>query len=108
MREPKAYHLGTRAFLFFLSKRIRFPLIFLILLIAAWTQKGRVPPEYQIWSDYGLNVLFLIWIGLMVFIVLRSFFEYRGYYFKFDKNFFHVNQGYFLKNEMGIVYHQIQ
>jgi len=108
MPESKVYRLGTRAFLFFLTRRVKWPLIFLILLGALWTQRERVPIEYQIWSDYGINVLFLIWIGFAVFMLLRSFFEYRGYSFRFDEEFFHVTRGYFLKHEMGIVYHQIQ
>ena len=44
----------------------------------------------------------------MTFILLRSYFDYRGYSFRFDNEFFYVTRGYFTKNEMGIVYHQIQ
>ena len=102
------HRLGTRAFFFFLSRRLKWVLIFLIALIVLWTQKDRFPVEYHDWSDYGFSVLLYIWIGFFVFILIRSFFEYRGYSFEFDEEFFRVNRGYFLKHEMGIVYHQIQ
>ncbi len=102
------HRLGARAFLLFLSRRVKWLLIFLGILVALWTQKEKVPIGYRDWSDYGLNLLFYIWVGFLVFIFLRSFFEYRGYSFRFDEEFFNVTRGYFVKHEMGIVYHQIQ
>lgn len=67
-----------------------------------------VPSEYQLWGDYSIRLLFVAWCGLMAFIVLRSFIEYRSHSFRFDNEFFHVMRGYFLKDEIGVVYHQIQ
>ena len=102
------HRLGTRAFLLFLSRHLKWPIIFLVVLLALWTQKDRVPLEYRDWSDYGISFLFLVWVAFAVFFLLRSFFEYRGYSFRFDDEFFNVTRGYFVKHEMGIVYHQIQ
>ena len=102
------HRLGTRAFLLFLSRRLKWPIIFLVVLVASWIERERVPIGYRDWSDYGLNVLFFVWAGLAVFILFRSFFEYRGYSFRFDEEFFHVTRGYFVKHEMGVVYHQIR
>ncbi len=103
----ETHRLGIRAFLLFLSRHLKWPIIFFVVLAALWIERGVVPIDYQIWSDYALRVLFLCWLGLAVFMFLRSFFEYRGYSFQFDDEFFRVNRGYFLKQEMGIVYHQI-
>ena len=108
MNLAETHRLGTRAFLLFLSRRLKWPAIFAVVLVALWTQKSRVPFEYHDWTDYGLNILALVWIGLLVFVFLRSFFEYRGYSFRFDEEFFNVTRGYFVKHEMGIVYQQIQ
>ncbi len=102
------HRLGTRAFLFFLNRYLKWPLILFIFVFLLWTQRGLVPATYRDWSDFAVNVLFLMWIGFAVFVFLRSFFEYRGYSFEFDDEFFRVTRGYFLKHEMGIVYHQIQ
>ncbi|MEK7507568.1 MAG: PH domain-containing protein [Patescibacteria group bacterium] len=108
MDSSETHRLGTRAFLLFLSRRLMWPIVFAVVIAGLWTQKERVPLLYRDWTDYGLNILVLLWIGLAVFIFLRSFFEYRGYSFRFDEEFFNVTRGYFVKHEMGIVYHQIQ
>ncbi len=104
----ETHRLGTRAFLLFLSRRLTWPVILAAILAGLWTQKNRVPFAYHEWTDYGLSILSIAWLGLFVFILLRSFFEYRGYSFRFDEEFFNVTRGYFVKHEMGIVYHQIQ
>ena len=95
----ETHHLGVRAFSLFLGKRLKWPLLFLLIVVGLWTQRNRFP-QYQMWTDFGLKLLFMVWVGFMTFILLRSYFDYRGYSFRFDNEFFYVTRGYFTKNEM--------
>jgi uncharacterized membrane protein YdbT with pleckstrin-like domain len=60
------------------------------------------------WADFWFEVICLAWVGFMIFILFSSYFEYRGYSYRFDDEYFHVTNGYITKNETGVVYHQIQ
>ena len=44
----------------------------------------------------------------MVFKLFRAYFEYRGYAYRFDREFFLIMRGYLSRQEIGVVYHQIQ
>ncbi len=102
------HHLGARAFIIFLAKHSKWPLIFLVVLVLLWTQRGFVPADYAIWTDFALKALLLMWLGLFAFVLFRSYFEYRGHSYRFDDEYFHVTNGYITRNEIGVVYHQIQ
>jgi len=60
------------------------------------------------WADFWFELVFFVWAGWAVFILFRSYFEYRGYSYRFDDEYFHVTKGYITRNETGVVYHQIQ
>jgi membrane protein YdbS with pleckstrin-like domain len=104
----KTHYLGPRAFFLFLGRRLKWPILTFLLIAAAWYWRALVPDEYQIWSDFAIKLLFLSWCGLFTFIFLSSFFEYRSHSYRFDDEYFHVMCGYFIKDEIGVVYHQIQ
>lgn len=104
----KTHYLGPRAFFLFLGRRLKWPLLFLLVVAAAWRWRNLVPPEYQIWSEYGVKLLFFSWCALIAFVVMRSFIEYRSHSFRFEDEYFQVVRGYFFKDETGVVYHQIQ
>jgi len=104
----ETHHLGPRAFLLFLGRRMKWPIFFLMLVAAAWYWRGLVPAQYQIWSDYGIHLAFILWCGIMTFVILESYFEYHSHSYRFDDEYFHVIRGYFIKDEIGVVYHQIQ
>ena len=104
----KAQRLGGKAFLFFLSKRSKLPVLLLAVIIVWWTQQDRLSPQYLYLSNYALKLAILLWVAFTAFKLLRTYFEYRGYEYRFDDEFFQITRGYITKQEIGVVYHQIQ
>lgn len=105
------HYLGFRAFFLFLGKYIKFPLILLAIVWLAWWKRDLVPEDpasYRIYADFILRFLWVLWAGILAFVMLRSFLDYRSHSYRFDDEFFHIARGYFTKDETGIVYHQIQ
>lgn len=106
------HHLGVRAFILFLGRHIKWPFIFLLFLIVLSIEIGRItnllPPYYSPFAPFIFESLWLLWGALMVFVLFRSYFEYRGYSYRFDDEYFNVTEGYVTRNETGVVYHQIQ
>ena len=105
----RKYHLGPRAFYLFFSKRVKLP-IFMLMILAAYLFWGKqfVPIEWGFLADYIVKLWILLFSGVLTFKIFRTFFEYKGYAYKFEDEFFLVTRGYFVKHEYGIVYHQIQ
>ena len=108
MEKNTTYHLGHRAFLLFFSKRIKLLVVVAAAWFLLWYWQDRVPARYADYTSYALELGLLIFVGLLALRLLRTYFEYRGYAYRFDDEFFQVTRGYVVKNEIGIVYHQIQ
>lgn len=119
----ETHHLGFRAFIIFLGRHLKWPIILLIVLVLLWTQRGLIANttyslqlfgvtvtgyDVQLIAVFAFKVLLLIWLGIVVFVLFRSYFEYKGYSYRFDDEYFHITNGYIIKNVTGVVYHQIQ
>ncbi len=104
----KQHALGHRAYFLFLAKRIKFSIFLFALTALLWKYPPPASGEYAIWVQFSIQLLLLISIGFFALVVIRTFLEYRRYTYRFTEEGFMVNQGYFIRNEMAAVYHQIQ
>lgn len=101
-------YLGKKAFFLFLTRRAKLAGVVLALTTALWAVSDKFEPQYAYLAEGA------IWMGVLLFILIvlarlaQTFIEYRGFSYKFDKEFFQVNFGYLVKNEIAIVYHHIQ
>ena len=106
---PRTTHrLGSRAFMLFLRQHTQLYVLAAVLLGAAWWAQRWLPEQYRLYSGYGLKVLLLAAAAAIVFKAFKAFFEYRGYAYRFEEEFFHITRGYIRRDEIGVVYHQIQ
>jgi uncharacterized membrane protein YdbT with pleckstrin-like domain len=114
MKEPaylepgRVYRLGQRAFLLFLSKRMKLAAFLLALTGLFWWGRGSVAPEYFELADYGMKLSGLLFLTVMIVNVLRTYLEYRRHTYTFEEEAFMVHRGYVIRQEIAIVYHQVQ
>lgn len=102
------HRLGGRAFLLFLFRHIGWPVFFLVVLGSARAFEDRVPGAYFLYADYAIKIALLIAAAFFAFRSIKAYLEYRSYAYRFDEEFFHLSRGYFKRQEIGVVYHQIQ
>lgn len=108
MDAHKKYSLGHRAFLLFLSRRIKFAIFLFALTGALWYGERWAPPSYFIWTDYAVKVLALLCAAYLFLVIFQSYLEYRYYTYIFTDEAFIVTSGYVERNEVAALYHQIQ
>lgn len=108
MEKQVTHRLGFRAFSFFFWRQVRWLVLVAVLVGAGWWAAGRLPPFYAPFARYGLQAASLLVLALAVFKIVRAYFEYRGYGYRFEEEFFHITRGYITRHEIGVVYHQIQ
>jgi membrane protein YdbS with pleckstrin-like domain len=95
------HRLGSRAFLLFWTRRTRWSVLFLFVLAGIWLSKVVLPGRtFQIIAG-----LALLWFIAASF---RAYFEYKSYAYRFEREFFKLIRGYLARQEIGVVYHQIQ
>lgn len=104
----RTHRLGIRAFILFLSRQIRIPLIGLVFLGGLWFYRNLAFENQVATRDYVLKASLLLVSTLLLYRLIRAFFEYRGYAYRFDDEFLHITRGYINRQEIGVVYHQIQ
>jgi|SRR5581483_4753374 len=104
----KRHSLGQRAFLLFLSRRIKFVLFLFALVAGAWYVERWLPPDYLLWGIYVTQALLVIAITYFVIIFVRTYLEYRYYTYLFTDDAFIMTFGYVVRNEVATLYHHIQ
>ncbi len=104
------HRLGPRAFMIFWTHRAHWPFLALLALGVAWFFEGRVQflAAYHFQALFVFEIVFAIVFGLFALATMRAFFEYRGYAYRFENEFFRLSKGYIARQEIGVVYHQIQ
>ncbi len=103
------HRLGHRAFVLFLSRRIKFAVFLFLLTAAIWFASAQwLSGISALWGNYAVQVFFLISIAYLLFILLRTYMEYRAYTYSFLRNAFVVTRGYITRTETATLYHQIQ
>lgn len=102
------HRLGARAFVIFFIRHVKWPVLGMAIALVAWFWHKTLPAPYFSYLDYAVKVAFIVAAGLFVLKALRAYFEYQGYAYRFDNEFFHLSRGYIARQEIGVVYHQIQ
>ncbi len=113
MENHKKHSLGHRAFIFFLSKRLKIPFFMFILVAVFWYTERWIPsgPSFFIWQigqDYITKFFLLMSIAYLVLVLVRTYLEYRYYTYVFTEEAFVMTSGYIMRSEVAALYHQIQ
>ena len=105
----KPHRLGKRAFLLFLDKRLILPSSILLITLLIWIfELQTTSPEYAYYAGLAVKYGFLLFAVVFAIKLVATIFEYLGYSYQFDEEFFQVNRGYFARREDALAYHQIQ
>jgi membrane protein YdbS with pleckstrin-like domain len=108
LENHKKHSLGRRAFILFLSRRIKFAIfLFLLTWFAAYAQKW-VPFDQLYLSNYIVKIMLLLSCAYLFMVLFYTYMEYRFYTYMFTEEAFIMTQGYVVRNEIGALYHQIQ
>ncbi|HEY5221232.1 MAG TPA: PH domain-containing protein [Candidatus Paceibacterota bacterium] len=108
MENHRKHSLGKRAFLLFLSRRIKLAMFLFILTGTAWYSERWAPSFYAPFVDYGVELLALFSVLYFLAMVLWTWFEYHFYTYMFTDEAFIMTYGYVERNELAALYHQIQ
>jgi uncharacterized membrane protein YdbT with pleckstrin-like domain len=111
MENNRKHSLGRRAYLLFLSRRIKMVIFLFAFTAAAWYSERWLPPTQPIaiiWADFAVKVLFLVSITYFLMILAWTWLEYHFYTYMFTEEAFIMTYGYIVRNEMAALYHQIQ
>ena len=109
--EPhKKHSLGRRAFLLFLLKRIKGPVLFFILAAAIFYGERWVPPggDIFIWTDFAARVALLTALSYLLAVIIITYLIYRVQTYTFTDEAFMLTSGYMTRSEIAALYHQIQ
>lgn len=108
MEDYKKHSLGRRAYILFLSKRIK-PAVFLFIVTGAlWWSESVVPADYASWAAYITQLALLISCGILAFLLFQTWMEYHYFTYMFTEEAFIITGGYVTRNEVAALYHQIQ
>ena len=108
MENHKKHSLGHRAYLLFLSKRMKLVVLFFVLTAAAWYSERWSPAYYLPFAQYGVELLALFSVLYFLAIMLWTYLEYHFYTYMFTDEAFIMTYGYVMRNELAALYHQIQ
>ena len=108
MENHQKHSLGHRAYLLFLSKRIKLVVFFFVLTAAAWYSERWAPAYYAPFVDYAVQLLALFSVLYLLAIMLWTYMEYHFYTYMFTDEAFIMTYGYVTRNELAALYHQIQ
>jgi len=108
MENHRKHSLGHRAYLLFLSKRMKLTIFLFALTAAAWYSERWVPTEYAPWVNYATNMLLLLAALYFLAIMFYTYMEYHFYTYMFTDEAFIMTYGYIVRNELAALYHQIQ
>jgi membrane protein YdbS with pleckstrin-like domain len=108
MENHHKHSLGRRAFVLFLSKRLKVVIMLFIITGAVFWSERYVPDGYLPWVAYAAALLFLISCAWLVFVLVRTYMEYRFYTYMFTEEAFIMTYGYMVRTEVAALYHQIQ
>lgn len=91
----------------FLFHRIKFFVLLAGLTVATWYSIRFLPIQYQFIGEYAYRLLGILCLGWFLFLISRTYLEYRRYTYGFTKEAFIVTYGYLIRNEIAAIYHQI-
>ncbi len=104
----RKHSLGKRAFILFLSKRIKLVIFFFVLTAAAWYSEQWAPSYDLPFVQYAVELIALFSVLYFLAMLLWTWMEYRFYTYTFTDEAFIMTYGYIERNELAALYHQIQ
>ena len=107
----KKYSLGHRAFIYFLSRRIKIVVYLFVLAGAVWYSERWIPSSFLawgLWQDYAAKILFLSGAAYLALMLIRTYLEYGNYKYIFTDEAFVMTSGFIGQSEVAALYHQIQ
>ena len=108
MENHKKHSLGHRAYLLFLSKRLKLVILFFVLTVAAWYSERWSPAYYLPFVQYGVELVALFSVLYFLAVLLWTYMEYHFYTYMFTDEAFIMTSGYIMRTELAALYHQIQ
>lgn len=108
MENHQKHSLGKRAYLLFLSKRIKLAIFFFVLTGAVWYSERWAPSYYLPFVQYAVELLALFSVLYLLAMLLWTWMEYRFYTYTFTDEAFIMTSGYIMRTELAALYHQIQ
>lgn len=108
MENHQRHSLGKRAFVLFLSKRIKLVIFFVIVTVAVWYSERWALPYYLPFLEYAVQLLALFTILYFLAMLLWTWLEYHFYTYTFTDEAFIMTYGYIMRTELAALYHQIQ
>jgi membrane protein YdbS with pleckstrin-like domain len=108
MENQLKHHLGHRAFIIFLFRKIKISLVLFIITLGVWYSERWFSPSNVFYVQYAAYILLLISIAYFLVIFLFTWMEYRFYTYTFTEEAFMTSSGSFLRTEGAALYHQIQ
>jgi uncharacterized membrane protein YdbT with pleckstrin-like domain len=108
MENHQKHSLGHRAYLLFLSRRIKLVIFLFVLTAIMWYSERWLSPYYLIWGDYFTKVFLLVSVAYFVMVLFWTWLEYHFYTYMFTDEAFIMTSGYIVRNELAALYHQIQ
>ncbi len=108
MENERKHSLGHRAYVLFLSKRIKLVIFLFALTAAAWYSERWAPSYYLPFVQYGVGLLALFSVLYFLAIMLWTYMEYHFYTYMFTEEAFIMTSGYVMRTELAALYHQIQ
>ena len=107
MDNHQRHSLGSRAFFLFLLKRIKGVIIMFACTWGIWYCQ-RYIPQFHLWTDYAARLLLALSCAYFIYVLTRTYLEYRYYTYTFTEEAFLMTYGYMVRNEIAALYHQIQ
>jgi membrane protein YdbS with pleckstrin-like domain len=104
----RTHSLGHRAFFLFLSRRLKLVILLFALAGAGWYGERWLPASAVPWGGYVVTALWILGVAYFLFMLMRTWFEYRYYTYTFTEEAFIMTYGYIVRNEVAALYHQIQ
>lgn len=108
MENDKKHSLGHRAFIRFLSRRIKLSILFFVLTAFAWYAERWIPMDYGYIADYVVKIMLLLSVIYFLVVLFYTYMEYHLYTYMFTDEAFIMTKGYIVRNELAALYHQIQ
>ncbi|HVM76749.1 MAG TPA: PH domain-containing protein [Candidatus Paceibacterota bacterium] len=104
----RKHRLGHRAFTMFFFSQVKLLLLLILITVGVWYLERYIPPDYAIWGPFAFQIALYVTIAYFLFVLLRTYLQYRYYTYYFTEEAFMMTSGYMVRAEVAALYHQIQ
>lgn len=104
----RRYSLGHRAFFLFFSRKLKWPVILLVVDAVIWYAVRWLSGDWADWGTYVAQIGLFVTLGAFLLALLLTYLDYRVYTYAFTDEAFVMTSGFALHKEVAALYHQIQ